>query len=114
AAAHTGADRFIRMNVRDRPTVYQLAVLRIVIRGPEWLHDRHAEPAMRPGRCAECMVMPEHSSHIHVYPPPIADEFRGHKIACRMGLLQRLEERHLIALDLLDPGDFRATLVTRQ
>ena len=106
AAADAGADRLIRMNVRDRAAVDELAVLRIMIGGSERLHDRHAEPAMRPGRRAKGVVMPEHGSHIHVHPPAVADELRRHEIAGRMVLLQRLEERDLIALDLLDAGDF--------
>ena len=114
AAAHTGTDRLVAVNVRDRTAPHQLAVFRAVIGGPERLHDRHAEPAMRPGRRAERVVMPEHGPHIHVDPPPIAHKLRRHEIVRRVVVLQRLEEGHLIALDLLDPGDFGAALIPRQ
>ena len=114
AAADTGSDRLVAVNIGNRAAIHQLAVLRIVIGGPERLHDRHAEPAMRPGRRAERVVMPEHGPHIDVHPPPVADELRRHEIARRMVLLQRLEERHSRTIDLLDPGDFLTALVPRQ
>ena len=114
AAADTGTDRLVAVNVRDRTAIHQLAVLRIVIGRPERLHDRHAEPAMGPGRRTERVVMPEHGSHIHVHPPPIAHKLRRHEIARRVMVLQRLEERDLIALDFLDTGDFLTALIPRQ
>ncbi len=114
AAADAVPDRLVGMNVRDRTAPHQLAVLRIVIGGPERLHDRHAEPAVRPGRRTERVVVPEHGAHIHVHPPPIADELRRDQVVRRVVVLQRLEERDRIALDLLDAGDLGAALVPRQ
>ena len=114
APADAGSDRLVAMNIGNGTAVHQLPVLRIVIGGPERFHDRHAEPAMRPGRCAKRMVVPEHGPHVDIHPPPIAHELRRREIARRVVLLQRLEECHHLALDVLDTGHFLTALVPRQ
>ncbi|TKS57926.1 MAG: hypothetical protein EWM72_03350 [Nitrospira sp.] len=114
APADAGPDRLVAMNIGNGTAVHQLAVLRIVIGGPERLHNRHAEPAMRPGRRTERMVVPEDGPHVDIHPPPIADKLRRREIACRVVVLQRLEECHDLALDVLDTGNFLTALVPRQ
>ena len=69
---------------------------------------------MRPGGRPERMIVPEHRSGIRIHPISVADKFRCHDIADRMIILQRSHKRDRIALDLLNPNDFRTTPITLQ
>ena len=75
------------MNIGDWAAADKFSSLRIVIRGAPGLYDRRTDAAMRPGRRAEGMVMPEHEPDVCIHPPAITDILGGHDLTLfmRMG-----------------------------
>ena len=108
AVVHPITDRLDRANVRDRTAPDRLPGLRIMIGRSNRLGDEGPEPAMRPRGRTECVIVPEHGSHVRIDPEPLPDELHRHDVVRRVLVLQPLGQGNRTALDLLDPSNFVA------
>src|SRR5205823_14368477 len=106
AVVHAVTHRLDRVNVSDRTAPDRLPGLRIVIGRSNRLSDEGPKAAVRPGSGTECVIVPEHGSHIRINPEPLTDELHRHNVVHWVIVLEALRQGDCTALDLLDPSDF--------
>ena len=60
------------------------------------------EAAVRPGGGTECVIVPEHGSHVRIDPEPLPNEFDRYDVVHWVIALEALRQGNRAALNILD------------